>query len=424
MNGVLMVRKAIIILGIMVLDTIIWAIMLGIIIGAVIFSEPGAQTTSPIGQSLIGQGSTFIYPLMTKWIEEYKHVRKNVIINYQPTGSGAGIRAIIEGSVDFACSDAPMNSEEWRTAEQKGTVLQFPVTLGGIVIIYNLPGLKGRLRLNGTVLADIYLGKISKWNDPAIQQLNPDLNLPDRNIIVVKRSDSSGTTYIFTDYLSSVSKEWAEKYGKTKIFAFDERIGDRGIAAQGNPGVAQAVIQNPFSIGYLELTYAEQIGINFALIQNKDGYFVDANLTTIAEAAKNAYAGLPEPDESWENVTIVNQPGRLSYPIVSFVYMIVYKEQRGEGKLIELRNWIRWILTNGQEYADDLYYVPLPENVRNIGLNAADMLTYTLKERITNITNYLVDFLSQKAREFGVQVSSLCLKFTSSISSMLFKTSG
>ncbi len=327
--------------------------------------------------SLVGQGSTFVYPLMSVWIDEYGRMYRNITINYQPTGSGAGIKAIIDGTVDFACSDAPMNREEWLTARQKGTILQFPITIGAVVIAYNIPDLGGRLRLNGTVLADIYLGKISKWNDPAIKQLNPDLNLPDQEIIVVKRAEGSGTTYVFTDYLSQVSEEWAEKYGRTKIFQFDERIGDRGIAAQGNPGVAQAILQNPYSIGYVELAYAIQLDMTYALLQNRDGYFVNANITTISAAAESAYAGLPRPDESWENVTMVNQPGKNSYPIASFVYMLVYKEQQDIKKLQALKKWISWILTEGQEYADDLFYVPLPEVIRNIGLEAVNMMTYT-----------------------------------------------
>jgi len=349
-------------------------LILIILLGAVgsFFLFPQDNTTR-----LLGAGATFPYPLISVWIDEFHKQYPNITINYQPIGSGGGIRAIMEKVVDFAGSDVPLDKEEFSIVTKKGTILHIPETLGAVVVVYNIPELNGRLKLTGEVLVDIYLGKISKWNDPKIAEINPDLNLPDKDIIVVKRSDGSGTTYIFTDYLSSVSEEWRNAVGKTKIFEFPEEIGERrGISAKGNQGVTQAVQQNPYSIGYIELSFAMHVNIPIALIRNRDGFFVEANLTTVSEAAAGAAITLPEPWESWENVSIVNAPGRLSYPISSFSYFLVYAEQSSYKKCLALKKWFLWAITEGQKYADELYYAPLPEEVIQHNMKAIEKIHY------------------------------------------------
>jgi len=345
----------------------------------VILASSTAWAMYPRAQviKLKGAGATFPYPLISLWAKEFHEEYSNITVEYQAIGSGGGIRAILDQTVDFAGSDAPLNPNEYANASKIGTIMHIPETLGGVVMAYNLPGLNGRLRLTGEIIADIYLGNISKWNDPRIQAINPDLNLPDRDIIVVKRSDGSGTTYIFTDYLSNVSKAWREYVGKTKIFSFPDKVGNRGLSAPGNPGVAQMIIQNPYSLGYIELAYAHQQNMTTALIRNKDGYFAEGNLTTISAAAAGAAKSLPLPWESWSEVTIVNAPGKLAYPISSFTYILVYREQCDYKKYLALKTWLEWILTKGQDYAPELLYPKLPQEVVELGLLAVKSLIYT-----------------------------------------------
>jgi phosphate ABC transporter phosphate-binding protein len=321
--------------------------------------------------TLTGAGASFPYPLIAKWTEEYEKL-EGVTINYQSIGSGGGIRQIIARTVDFGASDAPMKPEELKKAPG---ILHIPETIGAVVIAYNLPHLDGRLKLSGEVIADIYLGKITKWNDARIAELN-DFDLPDEEIIVVKRADGSGTTFIFTDYLSSVSKEWEEEVGKGKVFNFPAKVGGRGVQAKGNEGVTATVKQNPYSIGYIELAYAIQNNIPYALIKNKAGNFVDANVETIAAAASSAK--LPRGDEEWCNVSIVNAPGEQSYPISSFSYLLVYKDlsYMPEEKAKALVNFLRWAVTEGQKYAEPLNYVPLPEEVQKLNLETISMIEY------------------------------------------------
>ncbi len=325
---------------------------------------------------LNGAGATFPYPLISLWAKEFHEEYPNITVEYQAIGSGGGIRAILDQTVDFAGSDAPLNPNEYANASRIGTIMHIPEALGGVVIAYNLPGLNGRLKLTGDIIADIYLGNISKWSDPRIKNINPELNLPDRDIIVVKRSDGSGTTYIFTDYLSNVSETWRDYIGKTKIFSFPDKIGNRGLSAPGNPGVAQMILQNPYSLGYIELAYAHQQNMTTALIRNKEGYFVEGNLTTISAAATGAAQALPLPWESWSNITIVNAPGKLAYPISSFTYILVYREQHDFKKYLALKKWLTWILTKGQEYAPELLYPKLPPEIVELGLQAVNSLVY------------------------------------------------
>ncbi|MGQ4892153.1 MAG: phosphate ABC transporter substrate-binding protein PstS [Candidatus Njordarchaeia archaeon] len=323
---------------------------------------------------LKGAGSSFIYPLMAVWAKEFQKIHSNVTVNYQSIGSGGGIRAIIDGTVNFAASDAPMNRDEYLNATAKGTIIHLPITVGAAVLAYNLPGLKERLVLSGDIVAKIYLGEIVKWNDPRIQALNPNVSLPDQDIIVVKRSDSSGTTYMFTDYLSHVSKEWRDSIGKTKIFSFPPSMGDRGLSAKGNEGVTGVVYNNPYSIGYIELTYALESDVKYALLKNRAGNIVDANATTISDAAKGVFNTLPSSTDSWENVSIVDVDAPLAWPISSFVYILVYEEQHNADITMVLKQFLSWITSDGQSFSDPLHYAPLPQEIINKNLAAIDKI--------------------------------------------------
>ena len=325
--------------------------------------------------TITGAGATFPYPLIAKWADEYGKVTGGkVSINYQSIGSGGGIRQITAKTVDFGASDAPMKPEEFEKA--KG-ILHIPETIGAVVIAYNLP-IEGRLKLSGEVVADIYLGKITKWNDRRIAELNPDVKLPDKEIIVVKRADGSGTTFIFTDYLSSVSNEWKERIGRGKVFSFPEAIGNRGVQAKGNEGVTAVIKQNPYSIGYIELAYAIQNDVSFALLKNRAGNFVDANVETVAAAAASAAGKLPKGDESWYGVSIVNADAENAYPIASFSYLLVYKDlsYMPEKKAKALVDFLKWVVTDGQKYAEPLHYVPLPEEVVERNLETISMIKW------------------------------------------------
>ena len=318
-----------------------------------------------------GAGASFPYPLIAKWAEEYKKVsRGRVIVNYQSIGSGGGIRQMIERSIDFGASDVPMSPEEYTKA--KGTVLHIPEAIGAVVIIYNLPGIKGRLKLDGEAISKIYLGEIDRWDDPLLKKLNPEIDLPSERIVVVKRADSSGTTFIFTDYLSSVSERWSKEIGRGKNFPFTKEIGDRGVQAKGNEGVTAAVKQNPYSIGYVELTYAIQNKLVHALLMNREENFVEANLETISSAALNSIEELPEWNESWYGFSIVNAPGERSYPMSSFTYILLYQDlsYMPEEKAKALVDFLEWVLTEGQKYCEPLGYVPLPEEVVKRNLEA------------------------------------------------------
>lgn len=345
-------------------------------------SPPQSTSTTTVEPTLgkrvviLGAGASFPYPLLSKWTQEYEALTKGmVIINYQSIGSGGGIKQITERAIDFGASDAPLTPDE---AKRAPGLLHIPEAIGAVVLAYNLPGIGGRLRLSGDVLADIYLGKIAKWSDPRIASINEGMALPDREIVVVKRSDSSGTTFIFTDYLSTVSGEWLRSVGRGKVFNYPEAVGARGIQAKGNEGVTAAVKQTPYAIGYIELTYALQNNMPYALIKNKAGKFVDANSETIASAASAAAPKLPKGDEPWDKVSIVDADGEASYPISSFTYLLVYKDlsYMGKEKAQALVGFLRWAVTEGQKYCKDLYYVPLPPEVQRLNLETISMIRY------------------------------------------------
>jgi phosphate transport system substrate-binding protein len=309
---------------------------------------------------LTGAGSTFINPVMTKWASEYHKIDPGVQINYQSIGSGAGIKQISEGTVDFGATDGPMTDEA--IAKLPGKILHVPTVAGGVVMTYNLPGLSG-LKLDGPTIAAIYLGKVTKWNDPAIAKQNSGLKLPATDIAVVHRADGSGTTYIFTDYLSAVSPEWKTKVGKNTAVSWPT-----GIGAKGTDGVSGQVKQVPGAIGYVELIYALQNKLLYADVKNADGDYVKPSLESVTAALSTATI----PDDF--RFSFVNAPGKTSYPIAGVTWLLVYEQQKSADKGAKLVSFLKWVLNDGEKMASDLDYAPLPENVRDRVLKAVDTI--------------------------------------------------
>jgi len=303
------------------------------------------------GADLTGAGASFPYPIYAKWFADYA-AKTGVKINYANLGSGAGIRQLSEQTVDFGASDAPMSDDEMAKAKG-GPIVHVPTVLGAVVITYNLPTVTTPLQLTGPVIADIFLGKITKWNDPRIASLNPNAGLPGRDIQVVHRSDGSGTTFIFSDYLTAVSSEWKAGPGKGKDLKWPV-----GLGGNQNPGVAGTVKQTPGSIGYVELAYARQNRLPTASIQNADGKFVAPSIEAITAAAAGVAAKLPANTDY--RISIVNAPGASSYPISSFTWLLIYKNQTDAAKAKKLADFLRWALRDGEAQASALDYAPLP----------------------------------------------------------------
>ncbi|HEY9204510.1 MAG TPA: phosphate ABC transporter substrate-binding protein PstS [Candidatus Methanoperedens sp.] len=318
--------------------------------------------------TLNGAGATFPYPLISKWSSEYNKIKPDTQINYQSVGSGAGIKQITAKTVDFGASDAPLTEQEYANASG---ILQIPESIGAVVVAYNLPGIEKGIKLDGDVVADIFLGKITKWNDAGIVSLNPDTKLPDKEIIVVHRSDGSGTTFVFTDYLSTVSPDWKSKVGKGKSINWPA-----GLGAKGNEGVSGLLSQNPYSIGYIELAYAKLQNISYAYIRNRAGKFIEPTLETIANAAVGVVPALPAGDASWASVGIVDADGENSYPISSFTYLLVYKNQEDQTKGKALAEFLWWAVHDGQKYSSDLLYVPLPDAVISLDEKTVKLMNY------------------------------------------------
>ena len=300
---------------------------------------------------LNGAGATFPYPIYSKWFSEYNKLHSNVQINYQSIGSGGGIRQITERTVDFGASDGPMTAEQIQAAPG---ILHFPTVMGADVPVYNIPGVNAELKFTGPVLADIFLGKITKWNDRAIAALNPGVHFPDVDIAVVHRSDGSGTTYIWADYLAKVSPEWKKRVGVSTSLKWPV-----GVGGKGNEGVAGQVKQQPGSIGYVELIYAIQNKIDYGQVQNMAGKFVRASLEGVTEAAAGAAKAMPRDFR----VSITNAPGEKTYPISSFTWLLVYQNQKDKVKGKILTEFMHWMLSDGQKYCADLGYAPLPREV-------------------------------------------------------------
>lgn len=303
---------------------------------------------------LTGAGATFPYPIYSRWFSDYAN-ETGVRINYGSLGSGAGIRQVSEQTVDFGATDSPMTDAE--LADVKGGhLLHIPTVIGAVVATYNLPAISQPLKLSGDVLASIFLGTITKWNDPAIAALNPGVTLPADDILVVHRTDGSGTTYIFTDYLASVNQAWANGPGKGKQVNWPV-----GLGGKGNEGVAAQVKQTPGAIGYTELAYAKQNRLPTALIRNSAGNFVEPTLENIQAAASAMLEQLP-PDTDYR-VSIVNGPGAQAYPISSLTWILLYDQQADSVKGRKLVDFLRWALTKGEQQAAALDYAPLPAPV-------------------------------------------------------------
>lgn len=301
--------------------------------------------------ALTGAGATFPYPIYSKWFSDYA-AKTGVRINYQSIGSGGGIRQLSEQTVDFGASDAPMSDDELSKAKG-GKVLHFPMVLGAVVVTYNLPDVSKTLKLSGIVLGDIFLGKITKWNDPRIAALNAGVKLPAKDILVVHRSDGSGTTYVFTDYLAAVSPAWAAGPSKGKEVRWPV-----GLGGKGNEGVAGQVRQIVGSIGYVELAYARQNRLSYAEVQNATGAFVAPTIEAITEAAAAAASKLGKTTDY--RVSIVNAPGKKAYPISSFTWLLVYETMPNAAKSKSLTDFLKYALNDGQKAASALDYAPLP----------------------------------------------------------------
>ncbi|ADU51758.1 phosphate ABC transporter substrate-binding protein, PhoT family [Thermaerobacter marianensis DSM 12885] len=329
-------------------------------------TDQGGSSSGSSSQTVVlnGAGATFPYPLYSKWFDEYHKLRPDVQINYQSIGSGGGKQQITAKTVDFGASDGPMSDEE--LAKVQGELLHIPTVMGAVVLTYNLPGVESGLKLTPEAIAGIYLGKIKKWNDPAIASVNPGVNLPDADIVVVRRSDGSGTTNIFTQYLSAVSSEW-----KNQVGAGTSVDWPTGIGAKGNEGVATQVQKLKNSIGYVELAYAIENNMPYALVKNRAGNFVEPSIETVTAAAAGAAANMPADFR----IFIVDQPGENAYPISGFTWLLVYKDQTDCTKGKALVEFLQWALTEGESYAADLLYAPLPDNVKQMALDAVKTIT-------------------------------------------------
>jgi len=323
--------------------------------------RPGAAQTVQIN----GAGATFPYPIYSKWFTEYNKIHAEVQINYQSIGSGGGIRQLTNRTVFFGATDGPMTKDQLLAAP--GSILHLPTVLGGVVPIYNIDGVEAELKFSGPLLADIFLGKVTKWNDPSIMKLNPRVSLPGGDITVVHRSDGSGTTYIFVDYLGKVSPDWKKAVGIATSVNWPT-----GVGGKGNEGVAGLVKQMPGSIGYVELIYALQNKIDFGSVQNAAGEFVRASLDSVTRAAAATKGKMP-PDF---RVSITNAPGAGVYPISSFTWLLFYENPKDKRAARTMTDFMRWALHDGQKYCADLGYAPLPEEVVALEMEALKKIRF------------------------------------------------
>jgi phosphate transport system substrate-binding protein len=306
--------------------------------------------------TLTGAGSTFAYPLYSKWASEFHQTHPNVQINYQSIGSGGGIRQISTGTVDFGGTDGPMTDTQLADARNHlGTdIVHFPTALGADVPTYNIPGVSGELNFTPDALAGIFLGKITRWNDPEIQKANPSVKLPGNDIVVVHRSDGSGTTYVWVDYLAKISPDWKSKVGVGTSVSWPV-----GLGGKGNEGVSGLVKQTANSIGYVELVYAIQNHLPYGKVKNSSGTFIKADLAGVTAAAAGAAKNMPDDFR----VSITNAPGKTAYPISSFTWMLIPKAINDKAKGAVLKQFLEWSLTEGQNSCESLTYAKLPKEV-------------------------------------------------------------
>ena len=303
-------------------------------------------------QQLNGAGATFPNPIYSKWFSEYSATHPGVQINYQAVGSGAGIRQASQGIVDFGASDTPMTDQQMNAARVK--LFHIPTVLGAVVPTYNVPGLNAELKFSGDLIANIYLGNITNWRDPRIAAINPGVNLPDHEILPVYRSDGSGTTFIFTDFLTKNSPQFLSRVGKNTSVRWKIGIGQKG-----NEGVAGMVRNSPYSFGYVELIYALQNHMSFGAVKNPAGQFVKASVQTVSAAALSSASSMPDDFR----VSVTNAPGRDAYPIVSYTWLLVPLNSPDPAKGRILKDFLRWMLQYGERQADGLAYAPLPDPV-------------------------------------------------------------
>jgi phosphate transport system substrate-binding protein len=323
-----------------------------------------AVAAQPAGTILLNAaGATFPYPIYSKWFDVYHQKDPNVQINYQSIGSGGGIRQLLAGTVDFGASDGPMTDDQLKEAKFK--ILHFPTVLGAVIPVYNVSGVSGELNFTQKALAGIYLGTITKWNDPEIAKANSGVNLPATDIVVVHRADGSGTSYIFTDFLSKASDDWKNKVGKGTSVQWPV-----GLGGKGNEGVAGLVKQTPNSIGYVELIYAVQNAITFGKVQNASGKFVKADLAGVTAAAAAAAKDIPDDFR----VSITNQSGPTVYPISSFTWLLIPAQISDATKRDAIKGFLKWMLTDGQGYNEGLAYARLPQPVIEKELKAISLI--------------------------------------------------
>ena len=323
-----------------------------------------AVAAQPAGTILLNAaGATFPYPIYSKWFDVYHQKDPNVQINYQSIGSGGGIRQLLAGTVDFGASDGPMSDDQLKEAKFK--ILHFPTVLGAVIPIYNVSGVVGELNFTQKALAGIYLGTITKWNDPEIAKANSGVNLPAADIVVVHRADGSGTSYIWTDFLSKVSDDWKNKVGKGTSVQWPV-----GLGGKGNEGVAGLVKQTPNSVGYVELIYAVQNAITFGKVQNASGKFLKADLAGVTAAAAAAAKDIPDDFR----VSITNQSGATVYPISSFTWLLIPAQISDASKRDAIKGFLKWMLTDGQGYNEGLAYARLPKPVVEKELKAISLI--------------------------------------------------
>jgi len=344
----------------------LWVAALALVAGCSGGSQPGSQSASPAsggGAQINGAGATFPYPIYSKWFAEYNKLHPDVRINYQSLGSGAGIRQLTSRTVFFGASDQPMKDEQLSAAP--GRILHFPTVLGAVVPVYNLPEVREQLKFTGPLLADIVLGKVKKWNDPALVKANPGVKLPASDITFVHRSDGSGTTFVWADYLSKVSPEFKSKIGADASLNWPV-----GVGGKGNEGVSGMVRQTPGSLGYVELVYALQNKIPAGAVQNSAGTFVNPSVESVTAAAAGAAANMPADFR----VSITDAPGADAYPIASFTWILLYEDPPDKGQARAMKDFVRWALTDGQAMAPTLGYARLPQPVVDLELKALDQL--------------------------------------------------
>lgn len=332
-----------------------------LVLSLMLISLPSAQATDPV--LINAAGATFPYPIYSKWFDDFHKANPGVQINYASVGSGAGIGQLQAGTVDFGASDMPMTDEQ--LAQAKVKVLHFPTVLGAAVVTYNLPGVSAELKFTQKALAGIYLGTITRWNDPAIAKANPGVSLPNADIVVVHRSDGSGTTFIWTDFLGKASSDWASKVGAKSSVNWPV-----GLGGKGNEGVSGLVKQTPNSIGYVELIYAVQNKMSYGWVQNAAGQFIKADLASVSAAAAGAAKTMPDDFR----VSITNAPGATAYPISSFTWLLIPVQIQNAAKRDAIKLFLNWMVTSGQASVEALSYAQLPKAVQAKELKAISLV--------------------------------------------------